>query len=73
MRIAKEVLLPFGLTVASNAVFSGNSLVSNIAQEVFEQFGQIVIGDYFERVRIANSAYYSVAHGWCVIEQPLRL
>ena len=73
LRIAKDVLLPFGLTVASNAVFAGGSIVHNIAQEVFEQFGQIVIGDYFERIRIANSAYYNVARGWCVIEQPLKL
>lgn len=73
LSISKDFLLPFGLTVLSNSIISGNSVIENVAQEVFEQFGQIVIGDYFERMRISNSAYYNIAKGWPVIEQPLQL
>ncbi len=73
LRIAKEILLPFGLTVASNAIYSGEGVILNLALEVFSRFGEISIGNYLDRVRIENTAYYDLARGWCVIEHPLRM
>jgi len=72
IRVVKDFLLPFGLSVASNKIYSGEMLVANVALEVFSQLGEIVIGNYLERVRIENSAYYDLADGWCSIKRPLQ-
>lgn len=72
IRLTRDFLLPFGLTIASNMILAGDTVIHNVAQELFERAGEYVIGDYLERTRIANSAYYNMAGGWQVIVGPLR-
>lgn len=72
IRLAQKFLLPLGLTLVGNAVFSGDTVIRNVAQELFEQVGQVVISDYFDQLRISNSVYYNIANGLPLIAEPLR-
>lgn len=73
LRFCKDFLLPFGFTIASNAIFSGNTIVHNLAQELFERGSALFVNDLFERYSIANSSYYAIENGENVIIHPIQL
>jgi hypothetical protein len=73
LRFVRAFLVPFGLTIASNAIFAGDTIVYNLCQELFERGGQHFIDDIFERYSISHSAYYEVVTGEQVITHAVQL
>ncbi|HMP60469.1 MAG TPA: hypothetical protein PKD86_14065 [Gemmatales bacterium] len=73
LRFCQRLLGPFGLAIASNAIFSGTTIVHSLALELFRHGEPLIIADPFANGSIDASSYYAVESGENLMAHPIRL
>ena len=75
LRLSEKFLTTFGLKIINQTIFEedDDTIIDEVARFLFKKGGKIVIEDFFETLRISNSAYYETTTGELVITHPIQI
>jgi hypothetical protein len=70
----QSFLVPFGISILGGELFYGDTVIDNLARELFQVWGNFVANNALDQYSLwSNSAYYEVTSGELVIAYPVRI
>lgn len=75
LRLSEKFLTEYGLKTINQTIFEEDedTTIDDLLRYLFKKGEKIVVEDFFETLRISNSAYYEITTGELFITHPIQI